>query len=83
VSGQVSTMIFLTNINLKSCTRTEHWNSAKINKNSLFQYWILSFCLVSSFTKYSGNQIEKNEIGGAYSTYGGKERCIQDFGEET
>jgi hypothetical protein len=32
---------------------------------------------------YSGNQIEKNEMGGACSTYGGKERCIQDFGGET
>jgi hypothetical protein len=32
---------------------------------------------------YSGNQIEKNEMGGACNTYGGKERCIQDFGEET
>jgi hypothetical protein len=32
---------------------------------------------------YSGNQIDKNETGGACSTYGGKERCIQDFGGET
>jgi hypothetical protein len=32
---------------------------------------------------YSGNQIEKNEMGGAGSTYGGKERCIQDLGGET
>jgi hypothetical protein len=32
---------------------------------------------------YSGNQIEKNEMGGACSMYGGKERCIQDFGGET
>jgi hypothetical protein len=32
---------------------------------------------------YSGNQIEKNEMGGACSTYGGKERYIQDFGGET
>jgi hypothetical protein len=32
---------------------------------------------------YSGNKIEKNEIGGACNTYGGKERCIQDFGGET
>jgi hypothetical protein len=32
---------------------------------------------------YSGNQIEKNEMGGACSTYGGKERYIKDFGGET
>jgi hypothetical protein len=31
---------------------------------------------------YSGNQIEKNEMGGSCSTYGGKERYIQDFGGE-
>jgi hypothetical protein len=30
-----------------------------------------------------GNQIEKNEMGGACSTYGKKERSIQDFGGET
>jgi hypothetical protein len=28
-------------------------------------------------------KIEKNETGGAYSTYEGKEKCIQDFGGET
>jgi hypothetical protein len=26
---------------------------------------------------------EKNEMGGACSTYGGKERCIRDFSRET
>jgi hypothetical protein len=26
-----------------------------------------------------GNQIEKNETGGACSTYGAKERCIHDL----
>jgi len=29
-----------------------------------------------------GDQIEKNEIGGASSTYGGKERYIKGFGGE-
>jgi len=32
---------------------------------------------------YSGDKTEKNEIGGARSTYGREERCIQDFGGET
>jgi hypothetical protein len=32
---------------------------------------------------YSRNKTEKNEIGVDCSTYGGKERCIQDFGGET
>jgi hypothetical protein len=31
----------------------------------------------------SGNQIEKNELGGTCSTYEGKEGCIQGFGGET
>ena len=29
------------------------------------------------------NQIEKNEMGGACGTYGGRERCAQGFGGET
>jgi hypothetical protein len=29
------------------------------------------------------HQIKKNEVGGACSTYGEQERCIQDFGGET
>ena len=34
-------------------------------------------------TQYcSGDQIEKNEVGGACSTYGGKQRCMQGFGVE-
>jgi len=31
----------------------------------------------------SGDQIEKNEVGGTCSTYGGEERLIQGFGGET
>jgi hypothetical protein len=30
-----------------------------------------------------GDQIEKKQVGGACSTYGGGERCIQGFGWET
>ena len=29
---------------------------------------------------YSGDQIEKNELGGAYSTYGGKGEACTGFG---
>jgi hypothetical protein len=37
-----------------------------------------------SLTQYcSGGKIEKNEMGGACSAYGGEERCIQGFGGET
>jgi hypothetical protein len=31
----------------------------------------------------SGDKVEKNEMGGACSTYGGEERRIQGFGGET
>jgi hypothetical protein len=29
-----------------------------------------------------GDEIEKNEMGGACGTYGKEERCVQDFGWE-
>ena len=32
---------------------------------------------------FSGDQIEKNGMGEACSTYGGEQRCIQGFGGET
>jgi hypothetical protein len=28
---------------------------------------------------YSGDEIKKNEIEGAYGTYGGEKRCIEGF----
>ena len=31
----------------------------------------------------AGDEIEKNEVGRACSTYGGEELCIQGFGGET
>ena len=35
-------------------------------------------------TQYcAGDKIEKNDIGGACSTYGGGERHVQGFGGET
>jgi hypothetical protein len=35
-------------------------------------------------TQYrAGDKIEKNEMGGACSTYGVRERCVQGFGGET
>jgi hypothetical protein len=36
-----------------------------------------------SWTKYSGDQIEKNEMGGACGTCGRQERFMQGFGGET
>jgi len=32
---------------------------------------------------FFGNKIGKNEMGGECSAYGGEERLIQGFGEET
>ena len=40
--------------------------------------------MIVLLTKYFlGNQIEKNEMGGACSTYWGERRCIQDYDGET
>jgi hypothetical protein len=40
--------------------------------------------MIVLFTKhYSSDQIEKNEMGGACSAYGGEERHLQDYGGET
>ena len=40
--------------------------------------------MICTLTKYySGDQIEKNEMDGAFRAYGGEERCIQGFGGET
>ena len=33
--------------------------------------------------QYSGDEIEKNEMSGACTAYGGGERLIQGFGGET
>jgi hypothetical protein len=42
-----------------------------------------AYCPVCLTKYYLGDQIEKNEMGGARSMYGGQERCIQSFGGET
>jgi hypothetical protein len=39
--------------------------------------------LYSSPNYYSGDQIEKNEMGRTCSTSEGEDRCIKDFGGET
>jgi hypothetical protein len=40
--------------------------------------------MIVLFTQYClDEQIEKNEMGGAGSTYGGEEKCIQGFSGET
>ena len=39
---------------------------------------------LNGLTQYcAGDKIEKKEMGGAYGTYGGRERCAQGFGGET
>jgi hypothetical protein len=46
--------------------------------------YIMRSLMISTPQKYySGDQIEKNEIGGAYSTCGEGGRRIQGFGKET
>ena len=53
---------------------TREWRKLhNVNLNDLF----------SSPSIVSGDQIEKNEIGGTCSAYGGEERRIQGFSGET
>jgi hypothetical protein len=50
---------------------------SRLNEIQLFleQISMLAYC--------SGDQVEKNEMGGSCSTYGGEERCMQGSGGET
>jgi hypothetical protein len=41
----------------------------------------LTFCAPTKY--YLGDQIEKNEMGGACSTYWGEKRCIKGYGGKT
>jgi hypothetical protein len=48
-------------------------NKTKKKEISVWKYIIRNYALCTSLS----------EMGGACSTYGGKERCIQEFGGET
>jgi len=39
--------------------------------------------MICSHHYYSGGQIEKIVMGGVCSTFGGEEKCLKGFGEET
>ena len=52
---------------------TGTWRS--LRNEELYGLLLTQYC--------SGDRIEKNEVGGTCSTYGGEERCIQGFGGET
>jgi len=42
-----------------------------------------SFMICTPHHYYSGDEIEKNEMGGACSMYGKENSCVQSFGGET
>jgi hypothetical protein len=46
-------------------------------------YIIRSLIICTLLLIFSGDQIKKNETGGACSIYGGEDRCIQGFGGKT
>ena len=50
-----------------------------------FLFFAMNFALrYALLTHYClGDKNEKNEMGGAFSTYGGEEMCIQGLGGET
>jgi hypothetical protein len=67
----------------RSVAMPDLYNCASAGCVSL-RWWFVAEEGVKVLAKYhSGDQIKKNEIGGACGTYGGHERCIQGFGGET
>ena len=53
----------------------------RLSPSSVFCYVATVFLSVLLNKYYSGDQIQKNEMGGQVARMG--ERCIQDFGRET
>jgi len=60
------------------CSISGKWRDGRTERSVVFM--ILS---VAEAQYCSGDKIEKNEMGGACSAYGGEERRIQGFGGET
>jgi hypothetical protein len=61
--------------------KIENYNEGR--KITIFNFiFVLISCL--NYTHYcAGDKIEKNEMGGACSAYGGGERRVQGFGGKT
>jgi hypothetical protein len=52
-------------------------------RNVLKRYFLYGWILYPLTQYFSGDKIEKNEVGGACSTYKGEERCMLSFGGKT
>ena len=53
------------------------------NATSIIDVINVLFCSVLLAQYCAGDKIKKNEMSGAGSAYGGGQRRVQDFGEET
>jgi hypothetical protein len=54
------------------------------NAHLLTVYYTVSlFIAPTCFNACAGDEIEKNEMGGVCSAFGGGERCVQGFGGKT
>ena len=57
--------------------------SATVASVSNISYSSIKFLYGVLYHHCSGDQIEKDDMDGACSTYGGDQRCIRGFGGET
>jgi hypothetical protein len=60
------------------------FTSMRISDITIYVYSVIIISSSGSSTQYcAGGQIDKNEMGGTCSAYGGGERCVQGSGWET
>jgi hypothetical protein len=69
----------------ESALQCTQFDTIYCRRKHLFSIFVFCFTIKRSvpFTQYcAGGKIKENEMGWACGTYGGGERCAQDFGGE-
>ena len=60
-------------------------DNIKMNFNEMdVKVWCgVAYTWLRIWSYHSGDEVKKTEMGNTYGTYGGEERCMQDFSGET